>query len=148
MRIGVSTARALAQVSGKPLIPVPTLEAFIFQKAAAGRIVCPILDARLGQVYAGAYRLDQGVLETLVPGSAYRLEEFLSAAESAARTRSYDAAGLLLMRDEDYPRDASQTAAWAHTFGLPQDFHTVEPMYIRKAEAQRRLDEGLIKPRG
>ncbi|MDR2610638.1 MAG: tRNA (adenosine(37)-N6)-threonylcarbamoyltransferase complex dimerization subunit type 1 TsaB [Clostridiales Family XIII bacterium] len=149
MRIGVSTARALAQVSGKPLIPVPTLETFVFQEAAAGRIVCPIMDARLGQVYAGAYRLGSPrILETLVPGGAYIYEDFLSLTKDAAKARGKGAGEMLLMPDEDYPRDASQAAAWAHAFGAPRDYRSVEPLYIRKAEAQRRLDEGLLQPKG
>jgi tRNA threonylcarbamoyladenosine biosynthesis protein TsaB len=148
MRIGVSTARALAQAAGKPIIPVPTLETFVFQQPAAGRVVCPILDARLGQVYAGAYRLNNNALETLVPGSAYIYGDFITRVEAAVKTRVYSSVGLLLMPDEDYPRDASQTALWAHAFGEPRDYQTVEPIYIRKAEAQRRLDEGLLAPKG
>jgi tRNA threonylcarbamoyl adenosine modification protein YeaZ len=148
MRIGISTARALAQASGKPLVPVPTLETFAFQDAAAGRVVCPVLDARLSQVYAGAYRLHNGRLDTIIPGGAYSYDEFLAAAEAAVRNCGFDADSLLLMPDEDYPRDASQTAAWAHAFGRLQDYRSVEPIYIRKAEAQRRLDEGLLEPKG
>jgi tRNA threonylcarbamoyl adenosine modification protein YeaZ len=143
MRIGVSTARALAQVSSKPVVGVPTLETFIFQGAAADKIVCPILDARLGQIYAGAYRLRDGNLETLVPGGAYIYEDFVALA-----VVKVGAEGYLLMPDEEYPRDASQVAAWAHAFGVPQDHRSVEPIYIRKAEAQRRLDEGIINPIG
>jgi tRNA threonylcarbamoyl adenosine modification protein YeaZ len=146
MRIGVTTVRALAQVSGKPVISVPTLETFVFQEDAEGRIVCPVLDARLNQVYAGAYCLAaKPELEALVQGGAYKYEDFLELAHTAAAAaeRSTD---LFLMPDEDFPRDASQTAAWAHAFGVPQDYREVEPIYIRKAEAQRRLDEGLLKP--
>jgi tRNA threonylcarbamoyladenosine biosynthesis protein TsaB len=145
MRIGISTARALAQVSGVPVVSVPTLETFAFQKAAAGKTVCPILDARLNQVYAGAYKLrnvGQPALEILVPGGAYKYEEFLVLAEAAGGKDE-----LLFMPDEEYPRDASHTAAWAYAFGQPEDYRTLEPIYIRKAEAQRRLDEGLLKPK-
>jgi tRNA threonylcarbamoyladenosine biosynthesis protein TsaB len=170
MRIGVSTARALSQVSGVPVIAVPTLETFAFQESAEGKIVCPILDARLNQVYAGAYRLHitesanmvkftidqtatkqtdatQTTLEILVPGGAYKYEEFLSLAEATVVGMG-DKSELLLMPDEECPRDASQTAAWAYAFGEPRDYRTLEPIYIRKAEAQRRLDEGLLKPKG
>jgi tRNA A37 threonylcarbamoyladenosine modification protein TsaB len=100
-------------------------------------------------------------LKTLTPAGAYAREDFLSLAERAAKIywdghgESKDAwiyggdyRGLLLMPDEDYPRDASHAAAWANAFGEPQDYQTVEPVYIRKAEAQRRLDAGIIKPRG
>jgi tRNA A37 threonylcarbamoyladenosine modification protein TsaB len=106
------------------------------------------LDARLGQVYAGAYYLSDNILETLIPGGAYILDEFLASANAAAKAHGYDEDKLMIMPDEDYPRDASQTAAWSYAFGTPQDYRNLEPIYIRKAEAQRRLDEGLIVPRG
>ena len=56
VRIGVATAKGLAHGAGLPCIPVDALEAL---SASAGRfegIVCPIQDARAGQVYGAAFR--------------------------------------------------------------------------------------------
>lgn len=56
LRIGLSVAKALAFAADARLIGVGTLEALAV-RASGGRdgLVCPVLDARHGQVYAGLY---------------------------------------------------------------------------------------------
>ena len=71
IRIGVSTARALAQVWNKPCIPVPTLFAFGYsrkdQLVADDKLaVCPIFDARRNQIYGAAMVADEA--KVLVDG--------------------------------------------------------------------------------
>ncbi len=56
LRIGVSTARALAQGLGIPAVPVCTLEALAEAACSPGALICPILDARRSQVYSALYR--------------------------------------------------------------------------------------------
>lgn len=75
IRIGVSTARGLSQVSGIPLIAVPTLFAFGCSEYEGNRegTVCPLFNARRGQVYAGAYN----DFCEVIPGGPYMLDEFL-----------------------------------------------------------------------
>ena len=85
IRIGVSTARALAQALNKPAIGVPTLQSFIYNKPHFNGIVCPIFDARRSEIYGGAYRKMQlsengktiDVIEDVVPGAAYDINDYL-----------------------------------------------------------------------
>lgn len=58
LRIGLSVAKALAYASGARIIGVGTLEALAV-RASGGRdaLVCPMLDARQGQVYAALYQV-------------------------------------------------------------------------------------------
>ncbi len=57
LRIGVSTARGLAQGLNIPAVGVSTLEALAGNLATLpGELICPILDARRDQVYAALYR--------------------------------------------------------------------------------------------
>jgi tRNA threonylcarbamoyladenosine biosynthesis protein TsaB len=58
LRIGIATARALAQGHGLPLVPVSSLDALA---ASAGDGAVPVIDARRGEVFslpAGAYAPD------------------------------------------------------------------------------------------
>lgn len=55
IRIGVSTARALAQALGLKAVAVPTLESFVYHAPEFKGAICPIFDARRSQVYGGAY---------------------------------------------------------------------------------------------
>jgi len=57
LRIGIATARALAQARGVPLVPVGSLHALAAGAAADGAPeVAAVLDARRGQVYAAQWR--------------------------------------------------------------------------------------------
>lgn len=56
LRIGSATVKGLGLALDKPLIPVPTLEALAYNLYDVSGLVCPIMDARRGQVYTGIYR--------------------------------------------------------------------------------------------
>ena len=79
IRIGVSTARALAQVLGTPCAAVSSLQAMALRqlwKAEGGSgsketVICPIIDARRNQIYGGGFRAaataGSGAAETAGP---------------------------------------------------------------------------------
>ncbi|MDW7730098.1 MAG: tRNA (adenosine(37)-N6)-threonylcarbamoyltransferase complex dimerization subunit type 1 TsaB [Bacillota bacterium] len=78
LRIGVATARALAQGLKIPAVPVCTLEALADLVPAPGSLICPILDARRSQVYTALYRRalkPPYPLETLLEPAALALEK-------------------------------------------------------------------------
>jgi tRNA threonylcarbamoyl adenosine modification protein YeaZ/ribosomal-protein-alanine acetyltransferase len=175
IRIGVATARALAQTLGIPVIKVPTLEAFVYlrerEEGQPPDIVCPVFDARRGQMYAGAYALEEnGRIMTLVPGAAWDPVDFLASLEASMaayaryrrhRARGEDAPpapGICFMGDgvpvfkdalgipgaQFFPeavQDAEAVLSWALDFGRPERYDALLPIYMRKAEAQRKLDE-------
>jgi tRNA threonylcarbamoyladenosine biosynthesis protein TsaB len=57
VRMGVSTVKGLALAIGKPIVGVSTLETLAMNAFPTSGLVCPLLDARRGQVYAGLYRM-------------------------------------------------------------------------------------------
>ena len=63
VRIGVATAKGLAQGAGLPCIPVDALEALSVSAGRFDGVVCPIQDARAGQVYGAAFRDGQRLTE-------------------------------------------------------------------------------------
>lgn len=60
LRIGLSTVKGLAYTTGKPVAAVPTLKALAWNIPFSNYPVCPLLDARKKEVYAGLYRHDGG----------------------------------------------------------------------------------------
>ena len=78
VRIGVATAKGLAHGAGIPCIPVDALEALNASAGGFAGVVCPIQDARAGQVYGAAFRGG----ERLMKDEALKLEEFLERVRS------------------------------------------------------------------
>ncbi len=69
LRIGASTVKGLALAAGTPVpvVGVSTLEALAYNAAGFPGLVCPLLDARKGEVYGALYRADgEGFPETLM----------------------------------------------------------------------------------
>ena len=58
LRIGISTIKGLAHALDKPVVGVSTLEALARQCSQTSFLICPMLDARKGEVYTATYRFD------------------------------------------------------------------------------------------
>lgn len=71
LRIGMATAKGLAQATGKAIIGVPTLDALALNLAGASGFICPILDARKAEVYTAIYVSPE-------PGRLIRLSRYLA----------------------------------------------------------------------
>jgi len=57
VRIGVAAAKGLAWGLDKPVCGVSTLEAMAYQAQEQGALLCPVMDARRGQVYNALFEL-------------------------------------------------------------------------------------------
>jgi tRNA threonylcarbamoyladenosine biosynthesis protein TsaB len=78
LRIGVSTVKGLAFATGKPVAGVPTLDALACLISPTPYLICPILDARKGEVYTAIYRYEKGdSLKKISPYQAIRPEELV-----------------------------------------------------------------------
>ncbi|WP_324825298.1 tRNA (adenosine(37)-N6)-threonylcarbamoyltransferase complex dimerization subunit type 1 TsaB [Sinanaerobacter sp. ZZT-01] len=175
IRIGMSTAKALAQTLNLNIVCVPTLKAFAYSTVDEKRVLCPIFDARRSQIYTGAYLWEeQGGCTQLVPDGAYALEEFLERIKTAMRKTEkneilFFGDGISVYKDkiEEWVRmqntasatsrlhvsfapeelryqRASSVAALGYKLweqGKAQNLFQVKPVYLRQAEAQRKLDE-------
>ncbi len=73
VRIGVATVKGLAHGAGKPCIAVDALEALSRSAGEQQGIVCPIQDARAGQIYGAAFRNG----ERLMPDSAMKVDDYI-----------------------------------------------------------------------
>ena len=97
VRIGVSTVKGLAHAAGKPCIAVDALEAMAAGVMPFDGVICPIQDARAGQVYGAAFA--GGTLERLLPDEPIKLEEYLEKALAFGRDMLFLGDGMPVHRE-------------------------------------------------
>jgi tRNA threonylcarbamoyladenosine biosynthesis protein TsaB len=174
IRIGVSTARALAQALNIKIVPVPTLKSFIYNTDHYNGLICPIFDARREQVYSGAYAWNKNGTEIIeeIQSGAYDIQEIFDQVEKYAVEKyteiMFFGDGITIYEDQILKRsekiiemglkvifapesirfqNATSTAHMAIEMlktNQAVDYENIKPEYIRKAEAQRKLEEGSL----
>jgi tRNA threonylcarbamoyladenosine biosynthesis protein TsaB len=154
LRIGIATARALAQARGLPLVGVSSLEALALGADAAEPLVLAVLDARRGEAFAAAYgpTLKQGsdpwlrvALSAPAALSPAALVERVGAlagtplavGDGAIRFRGpLEAAGALVPPDEDGAhRLRAEPVCRLGAAGNPIDRDALLPDYLREPDA-------------
>lgn len=93
LRIGSATAKGLGLALGKPLIHVPTVDGLAYNFCYTDQIVCPIMDARRGQVYTGIYRFENDKMIVLEAQMAVGIEEL------AEKLCQYEDCGVIFLGD-------------------------------------------------
>lgn len=78
LRIGMATAKGLAQANNKPFIGVSTLDALAFNLAYTSGIICPILDALRDNAYTALYCYSEGELHRISDYMAVHIEELIA----------------------------------------------------------------------
>lgn len=78
LRVGVGTARGLAGAFGTPLVGVSSLAALSMNGQTSEMTVCPMLDARRGEVYTALYRpVPEGIPCSIESERVIALDRFL-----------------------------------------------------------------------
>jgi len=153
LRIGLATFKGLALAAEKRLVAVPTLDALAASIPFSAHIVCPTLDARMGEVYAAFYRFKNETCEKLSADMVLPVEAvFRDVRESVVILGDgiplYRDRIVGLLRDRAIfaperlwiPR-AVNVAVLAKSRldkGESDDIDTLEPIYLRKSEAERK----------
>lgn len=151
LRIGVSTIKGLAHALDKPVVGVSTLEALARQCSQTSLLICPMLDARKGEVYTASYRFDadQLVQQTearavnpgVVTGNLKLPCLFIGSGARLYRQSLAAAAGSLA---HFVPEDQNTIRASSVAFLSMTRFETddtdeiasLTPHYIRKSDAE------------
>ncbi|HYT30037.1 MAG TPA: tRNA (adenosine(37)-N6)-threonylcarbamoyltransferase complex dimerization subunit type 1 TsaB [Actinomycetota bacterium] len=158
MRVGIATAKTLAQVLRVPIVGMASLDILAFDARYARRLVCAAIDAKRGEVFFAFYRpvpggvaresgfevaspqhvageLESRAEDILVVGTAaltyrHELQEAGSKVELASAERSYPAASALVQLA--VPRFQREE------FDRPSD---VQSYYVRKSDAEIAWDQ-------
>lgn len=71
MRVGVATAKALAQALSVPIVGMASLDLVAYEVRYTPKTICAVLDARRNQVFHAFYRSSPGGIQRM---SEYRVE--------------------------------------------------------------------------
>ncbi len=150
IRIGVSTVKGLAWAAEKPCVGVSTLEAMAFHGVAAGGCICPVMDARRGQVYNALFNIENGRPVRLCRDRAISLPELAAELEpmdspvflvgdGAELTGKYLAERGIRYRMA--PENLRYQSAWGVAMAAgdkePGTADSLLPVYLRLSQAER-----------
>ena len=158
VRIGVSTAKGLAHGAGKPCVAVDALEAMAAGVGEFSGIICPIQDARAGQVYGAAFSAGEVRPDRLMEDTPLKVEEYVAAIQSMGDRFLFLGDGMPVQKAKlqallgdaavfAKPQQAFlRPAAVAYLGSLAteeMDYLELMPMYLRapNAERNKRLTE-------
>ncbi|MBF0506166.1 MAG: tRNA (adenosine(37)-N6)-threonylcarbamoyltransferase complex dimerization subunit type 1 TsaB [Nitrospirae bacterium] len=79
LRVGLSTVKGLSYATGKRVVSVSTLEAFAWNVPFSQYLVCPLLDARKKEVYAGVFRWSENGFTKVIEEQTIKIDALLSA---------------------------------------------------------------------
>lgn len=166
LRIGSATAKGLGQALDIPLVEVPTLEGLAYNMYGFGGCICPLMDARRGQVYTGVYEFEKMTdgysMRTVKEQCAVPIEEIIGILNDLENEVIFLGDGVPVFRERlqelmkvpysfapahmNRQRAASVAALGGVYYQLGQTVsaagHT--PVYLRLSQAEReRKEKGL-----
>jgi len=159
IRVGLATLKGLDFAGNKPVVGVNALEALAFKFADTRHTVVPMIDARKGEVYLGAYRFDPSpvgntMIELLAPrlltvaDAAPLLAPFPDKVFTGSGSENYGEqlrrefpGGRLLYRSNFLACEIGRIARERFRLGqYVTDLQTLHPVYIRKPDAESHLE--------
>ena len=152
LRIGVATARALAQATGAPVAGVSTLRALAEVPADPETLVLPVVDARRGEVFVAGWRGGAEVFHprAMTPGELAELAEaggagerrpWLGVGDGAVRFHDVLVAAGVSVPEPGSPvhRISAVTVCRLAAEAEPAPGRAVVPDYLRAPDAEEAL---------
>ena len=150
MRIGIATVNGLAWAAETPCGGVSTLAAMAWNGAAAGGLVCAVMDARRSEVYNALFRIEDGRPVRLCPDRAISLSALTEELREQGETPflvgdgAELAAGFFRERHLDH-RIPPENLRWQNAWGVAMEAagkklcssQELLPVYLRLSQAER-----------
>jgi tRNA threonylcarbamoyladenosine biosynthesis protein TsaB len=156
LRIGLSTAKGLTFASGRPLVAVPTLEAFAWNFTFSKHPICLMLDARKQEVYTAVFQWKEKGFEKIMGETTIKPSELF---KKLNEITVFAGDGVKLYEDQiiEHLKDRAIIAPPEKMVPFPSnvamlglqkalkrefsDASVAVPFYIRKSEAEVKWKE-------
>lgn len=152
LRVGIATAKAIAQALRVPMIGLSSLDLLAFPHRQGTGLIATVVDARRGEVFCSLYRPVPGGVQRVAPArvcTPQQLsselmatgEDCLLVGDGAIRYASvFNDSRHLVLADSGfaYP-SASSLVELAHPRAIREEFvqpSELSPMYLRKSDAE------------
>ena len=153
LRIGMATVKTFAQALDKPIIGVSSLAGVAHNFSFTDAVICPMMDARRNEVYNSLYKNGKEI----VSPRALHIDELL---EELKNEKVIFAGDAVLVHADKLKNNENWTIAPQHLL-LPKasslayealekakngnfdDLYTLNPVYLRKSQAEREREERL-----
>ena len=150
MRVGLASAKAIAQALRIPMIGITSLDLLAFPCRQTNRVIVPVIDARKGEVFYAMYRqvpggVQQvaepavGPVEDLVADLMARSQDVLLVGDGAVRYRDEILEGFHCEIGGDAHPSAAPLVQLAHARALREEWvnpREIEPGYLRAPDPQ------------
>lgn len=151
LRIGLATVKGLATALSKPVAGIPTLEAMAWSFAHCRHLLCPLIDARMKEVYAAWFRPEDSGIARISKEVVISVEDLL---KPVAETTLFFGSGA-----QRYRKEIAEIMGTRARFAVPEmygarasivgylakekllraetaDVDSLEPLYLRKSQAE------------
>lgn len=157
LRIGSATAKGIGLALNKPIINVPTMDALAYNLYSSQYVICPIMDARRGQVYTGIYKFEETEMKTIKPRCIMMIDELIKELDTIKESVMFLGDGVDvhkqliddIMDTKHYYAPASMNRHKASTLGTIAEIYYKngktetakehKPEYLRLSQAEREL---------
>ena len=160
VRVGVGTAKGFALARQTPLVGVSSLEAMAWRlRSQVSGLVCPVMDAKRGEVYTALYRVRDGTTEPVEKESVDTADNLMTRITAlgepvkivgdAEQLSPQDVArfGEAMWPEPVWPEAAAIAEMGLRRFSATggDEIAPLRPIYVRMsyAEESRKLDLGL-----
>lgn len=160
LRIGISAVKGLGFAAGKPVTGVSTLDVLAHQFPWFPDLICPMLDARKEEVYTAIYKCHRNAdWQKVVSDCAVNPKQWLSQIEDPCLFVGNGAVMYRNMIEETLgprarfvpPHLNTLRASVVAYIGMKQlergeivDVALLAPNYIRKSDAEMKLEKGMV----
>ena len=150
MRVGLASAKAIAQALRIPMIGITSLDLLAFPSRHSDRVIVPVIDARKGEVFYAMYRQVPGGVQQVAEPTVGPVEDLVADLMARSQDALLVGDGALRYRDEilegfhcEVGGDAHPSAAplvqLAHARALREEWvnpREIEPVYLRAPDAK------------